>query len=493
METAILHARRLRAARCAAILASALLTFPQVFLRQAQGEPPAKPNPGRDLAAANKLAERYDGGVTAPKLGLADRLGISTILLDRRAARWSEPVTVAYFPSEAQVKLGDRGFVRLCKLLRGLPGPKALVLEETAVSDRGLAAVGRLTDLRRLQLRGTPIGDNGLKHVRGLKQLQILDLSRTKVTDAGLKHLKGLGRLKELSLVGVLVSDAGLAVLAKLSGLECLDLTDTPVGNKGLAHLKGLKELRSLRLAGTHIQDGALKALVGLKELRNLDLHGTIVGNAGLASLRGLSRLSYLRLSQTNVGDAGLAHLAGLRNLEVLSLEKTRVTEAGVKHLADLPSLEALSGNDRPAINLARNRIAFAEGNALGALGRGGKIKLVADGSTKLFLLARLHDTETGKHVGSKLYHKRLAPWAREQITCWAFSPDGKLVATGSGYRDRSGPDKTSVGQVRVWEVPGGDLMATYPEALGYVSAVAFSKDGKKVLVQAESHEIDGR
>jgi hypothetical protein len=49
------------------------------------------------------------------------------------------------------------------------------------------------------------------------------------------------------------------------------------------------------------------------------------------------------------------------------------------------------------------------------------------------------------------------------------------------------------VGQVRVWQVPGRGLVASYPEALGYVEAIAFSKDGKKVLVQAESREIDER
>jgi hypothetical protein len=225
--------------------------------------------------------------------------------------------------------------------------------------------------------------------------------------------------------------------------------------------------------------------------LDQLDLQATALTDADLAPLKGLSQLRDLRLDRTKVGDAGLAHLAGLRNMEVLSLERTRVTEVGLKHLTDMPRLEVLPRSGLPAVQ-ARDRITFTKGDASDALSRSGKIRLVEDGSTQVFVLARLYDTKAGKLVGSKLYHDRLVQWGREQITCWAFSLDGKLVATGSGYREKSGPDKTSVGQVRVWEVPGGELVATYPGSLGYVTAVAFSKDGKKVLVQAESHEIDG-
>jgi hypothetical protein len=65
METALLCAGRLRAARWAAILVAALLTF----LLPAQGDPPAKPDPKQDVEAANKLAERYDGGVESPVAG----------------------------------------------------------------------------------------------------------------------------------------------------------------------------------------------------------------------------------------------------------------------------------------------------------------------------------------------------------------------------------------------------------------------------------------
>jgi hypothetical protein len=480
----------LRAACCAAILVAALLTFLHVFLLRAQGDPPAKPDTKRNVEAANKLAQRYDGEVHSPVPGSGG--GIRTIFLSRRGARENEVVTNAIFPSNAKLKIGDRGLAELCDLLRRLPGPKGLVLEETAVSDRGLAAVGQLTDLHRLELCGTPIGDDGLKQIGGLKELQDLNLSGTKVRDAALKHLKPLTRLKELSLAGLPISDDGLAALADLPGLEYLDLSDTPIGKKGLAHLKDLKELRGLRLANTRIQDGALKALAGLKKLQDFDLQATALTGADLAPLKGLSHLRHLQLDRTKVGDAGLAHLAGLRNMESLFLERTRVTEVGLKHLTEMPRLNVLPLSGLPAVQ-ARDRITFAKGDASDALRWSGKIRLVTDGSTKVFVLARLHDTEKARTVGSKLYHDRLVQWGREQITCWAFSPDGKLVATGSGYREKSGPDKTSVGQVRIWEVPDGGLVATYPAALGYVTAVAFSKDGKKVLVQAESYVIDGR
>jgi hypothetical protein len=374
-----------------------------------------------------------------------------------------------------------------------VPGAKGLRLEDTRVTDKGLAALRRLTGLRWLELRGSPVGEEGLKHVSALKELQVLDLSRSRVTDAGLKRLKGLAGLRELTLAGTPVTDSGLDALAGLTGLEYLDLSDTPVGNKGLARLKGLKELRGLRLARTRIKDGALESLRGLKALRQLDLDGTALTDAGLAPLRDLPRLHDLVLSRTRVGDAGLAHLAGLKELEDLALEGTRTTEAGLKHVAHLRSLRGVRKSGRPARGAPG--VTFVRSAARGGLreGGGGKIEVVSGASTQKFLLARLHDTKADRPVGSPLYHDRLVEWGTPRITCWAFSPDGKLVATGSGFRESMGSGKTSVGQVRVWTVPGGDLVASYPGPLGYVKGLAFSKDGKKVLVDAGNHDIDGR
>ncbi len=66
-----------------------------------------------------------------------------------------------------------------------------------------------------------------------------------------------------------------------------------------------------------------------------------------------------------------------------------------------------------------------------------------------------------------------------------------KLVATANG--ERRHPNDT-VDEVRVWEVPSGKLVIEINDAkadLGYVRAVAFSVDGKTVMVDCEP--ISGR
>src|SRR6266540_29533 len=55
-----------------------------------------------------------------------------------------------------------------------------------------------------------------------------------------------------------------------------------------------------------------------------------------------------------------------------------------------------------------------------------------------------------------------------EAVTCLAFSPDGKMLATGS-------PDRT----VRLWDVAKGKELRTLEGHTSWAYAVAFSRDGK--------------
>ena len=180
----------------------------------------------------------------------------------------------------------------ILKLLDALPPCAALDrrrklnLDNTPVTDAGLAHLKGLNGLQSLSLTGTPVTDAGLAHLKGLAELQMLDLTRTQVTDAGLAHLKGLDGLKSLSLNGTPVTDAGLAHLKGLAGLLMLLLSNTQVTDAGLAHLKGLAGLLMLWLSDTQVTDAGLAHLKGLAELLRLFLERTQVTEAGLAALK---------------------------------------------------------------------------------------------------------------------------------------------------------------------------------------------------------------
>ena len=65
-----------------------------------------------------------------------------------------------------------------------------------------------------------------------------------------------------------------------------------------------------------------------------------------------------------------------------------------------------------------------------------------------------------------------------DQVNDLAFSPDGRLFATGGGYTDHPWP-VNAAGDVRIWDVRTGRLLVTLKRHWGAVSAVAFSPDGR--------------
>ena len=103
-------------------------------------------------------------------------------------------------------------------------------------------------------------------------------------------------------------------------------------------------------------------------------------------------------------------------------------------------------------------------------------------------------------HVPSGACIRFLLGGHRGYVTCGAFSPDGKLIATASGTQfqtnvlTRYWPPQGTANQIVIWEVATGKRVATLTEPVpkaGF-TRVAFSPDGKLVVAAAGESDQPG-
>jgi hypothetical protein len=108
-------------------------------------------------------------------------------------------VGVDYFGNVVFINLHDRGTDELMEKVARLTYLKQMHRPGFAVSDKGLAHLGRLSNLQLLSLDDTQVTDAGLVHLKGLLGLKWLKLTRSKVTDGGVAELrKSLPRLQAI-------------------------------------------------------------------------------------------------------------------------------------------------------------------------------------------------------------------------------------------------------------------------------------------------------
>lgn len=98
------------------------------------------------------------------------------------------------------------------------------------ITDLGLAKLGKLTKLRRLDLSGAKLTSKGLESLRKFPQLERLSLWNCRgLDDSAADVLASLPSLTNLDLSDTLLSDAALEKLKPLPRLKHLYLTDTRV------------------------------------------------------------------------------------------------------------------------------------------------------------------------------------------------------------------------------------------------------------------------
>jgi hypothetical protein len=99
-----------------------------------------------------------------------------------------------------------------------------------------------------LSLNNTSITDAGLALVKDWNNLRNLSLDNTSITDAGLALVKDWNNLRSLRLNGTETSDAGLALIKDCKNLQHLDVQNTMVSAAGLETLKEKRALPVCRI-----------------------------------------------------------------------------------------------------------------------------------------------------------------------------------------------------------------------------------------------------
>ena len=158
-----------------------------------------------------RLGPLSRGGPTIPQVSLAapDPARLAAIRdggVDLRSIADGSPFLEARVNGHEAA--ADDG--RVASLAPLAPHVLWLTLADTAISDAAFPAIGKMTNLTRLDVSRTGTTDRALQALAPLAQLETLNLYDTSVTDAGLAPLAALPRLRRVYLWETGVTAAGV-------------------------------------------------------------------------------------------------------------------------------------------------------------------------------------------------------------------------------------------------------------------------------------------
>lgn len=228
---------------------------------------------------------------------------------------------------------------------------KLLHLPHTAITDAGFARLPPMPLLAELCLSGKNLTGASFGTLERFPRL-------TKVKMTGFRDVKAedfaavgkLSELKSLDITAVEIGDDAIPVFLALPKLAHLHLSwaydgsfGAKLSSQAIARLSGCSQLKSLSLSGCAVDDAAMREIASkLHELWALSLAKTPVTDDSIDCIQKLSNLGWLHLSDTRVTDAGIAHLASHPSLEKLLLNETQITDQSLVTLATLPRIKEI-------------------------------------------------------------------------------------------------------------------------------------------------------
>ena len=167
-----------------------------------------------------------------------------------------------------QTAVTDQGF----KSLAPLKKLTELTLYGTPVTDDSLNIIAAFPALQKLRLRGTKVTGSGIGDAFAKMVLVVdLDLSETAFSNDGLASIGKMKNLRSLNLWLTQVDDDGVALLVEQTKLTLLNLDNVSgVTDRSLPLIATMQDLELLHLGGTSITAKGIENLYGLKSLKTL-------------------------------------------------------------------------------------------------------------------------------------------------------------------------------------------------------------------------------
>lgn len=222
---------------------------------------------------------------------------------------------------------------------------RRLDLSHTKITDVGLEYLKPLKHVRELSLYYAEyITEDGLANMRDWKELEVLNLRGTRVTSKVFEHIGKMTNLRSLDLAFTQIDDEGFEQLSNLPKLERLAIGGNRLTGSSLPLLKLLTTLTDLDVGGIQRVDSGLwglplsaqnlQRLGELTQLRRLNLSGATLND------RGTDRPGHPDAERKELRD--LTPLLTLKNLEYLDMTRQPVSAEALKPLAGLPRLREL-------------------------------------------------------------------------------------------------------------------------------------------------------
>ncbi len=236
-----------------------------------------------------------------------------------------------------------------------------------------LCHIGRMKNLRQLDIRYYCANDCKLKHLAKLKNLHTLTLDGIKISNRGLRHLGKIPSLKSLTLdnyqrhgfedylywcdvFGVVYAMDyeltlwdhlddffyGLTRLIEIFPYAYGSMFVKPTTAEGWENFAELSVLEELTIYGV-ITDDDLRGIGQIASLRRLDQIGGNITDVGIKYLENLTKLCDLNLTSTEITDASLPLLMKLTSLKKLNVSYTLMTAEGAARLQEtLPDCDVV-------------------------------------------------------------------------------------------------------------------------------------------------------